>query len=147
VLNQGYAIKITREWNVPHSGVGYVTRFRVESDGHEGEACMSWAVGEVWRLCRGEQLLGEIHLQGGDFPWVHGTFQPRQAFAEVKPWFDEELALVESHRNAECDAVYHRITGSLSLVAPDGPVAEFLLHIRGDEAWFRWSDEPFDERQ
>ncbi|WP_280438275.1 ADP-ribosylation/crystallin J1 [Nocardia carnea] len=32
VLNEEYAIKIAREWNVPHSGVGYVTRFRVESD-------------------------------------------------------------------------------------------------------------------
>jgi hypothetical protein len=32
VLNEDYAIKIAREWNVPHSGVGYVTRFRVESD-------------------------------------------------------------------------------------------------------------------
>jgi hypothetical protein len=109
---------------------------------------MGWAVGETWRLCRGEELLGEIHLQDGDFPWVHGIFRPRPAFAEVKPWFDEELELVESDRNMKAwDAVYDRITNSLSLVAPDGPVAEFLLHIRGDEAWFRWSDEPFDDSQ
>ncbi|MFI5721048.1 ADP-ribosylation/crystallin J1 [Nocardia sp. NPDC051750] len=32
VLNEEYAIKIAREWNVPHSGVGYVTRFRVDSE-------------------------------------------------------------------------------------------------------------------
>ena len=32
VLNEEYAIKIAREWNVPHHGVGYVTRFRVESE-------------------------------------------------------------------------------------------------------------------
>ncbi|MCC5579248.1 hypothetical protein IMZ11_26830 [Microtetraspora sp. AC03309] len=32
VLNEEYAIKIARDWNVPHSGVGYVTRFQVESD-------------------------------------------------------------------------------------------------------------------
>ena len=32
VLNEEYAVKIAREWNVPHSGVGYVTRFRVESE-------------------------------------------------------------------------------------------------------------------
>lgn len=32
VLNEEYAIEIAREWNVPHSGVGYVTRFRVESE-------------------------------------------------------------------------------------------------------------------
>ncbi|WP_433223393.1 ADP-ribosylation/crystallin J1 [Microtetraspora malaysiensis] len=32
VLNEEYAIKIARDWNVPHSGVGYVTRFQVDSD-------------------------------------------------------------------------------------------------------------------
>jgi hypothetical protein len=29
VLNEEYATKITRDWNVCHSGVGAVTRFRV----------------------------------------------------------------------------------------------------------------------
>jgi hypothetical protein len=29
VLNEEYAAKIARDWNVPHSGAGYVTRFRV----------------------------------------------------------------------------------------------------------------------
>ncbi|MEU0118803.1 hypothetical protein ABZ137_35290 [Streptomyces bobili] len=32
VLNEDYAIRIARDWNVPASGVGYVTRFEVESD-------------------------------------------------------------------------------------------------------------------
>ncbi|MDG9677383.1 hypothetical protein [Micromonospora sp. DH14] len=32
VLNEDYAIKIARDWNVPASGVGYVTRFRVETE-------------------------------------------------------------------------------------------------------------------
>jgi hypothetical protein len=29
VLNQEYAAKIARDWNVKHSGAGYVTRFEV----------------------------------------------------------------------------------------------------------------------
>lgn len=29
VLNEDYAVRIARDWNVPASGVGYVTRFRV----------------------------------------------------------------------------------------------------------------------
>jgi len=29
VLNEDYATMIARDWNVKHSGVGYVTRFRV----------------------------------------------------------------------------------------------------------------------
>jgi hypothetical protein len=30
VLSEDYAIKIARDWNVPASGAGYVTRFRVK---------------------------------------------------------------------------------------------------------------------
>ena len=32
VLDEEYAIKIARDWNVPASGSGYVTRFQVRSD-------------------------------------------------------------------------------------------------------------------
>ncbi|MFD7735166.1 hypothetical protein ACFV6F_32895 [Kitasatospora phosalacinea] len=32
VLNEDYAIRIARDWNVPASGVGYVTRFEVETE-------------------------------------------------------------------------------------------------------------------
>ncbi|WP_380164844.1 ADP-ribosylation/crystallin J1 [Jannaschia sp. R86511] len=32
VLNEEYAIKIARDWNVPASGAGYVTRFDVRAD-------------------------------------------------------------------------------------------------------------------
>ncbi|MCW0218184.1 MAG: hypothetical protein OJI67_07660 [Prosthecobacter sp.] len=32
VMNEGYAIQIARDWNVPASGSGYVTRFEVETE-------------------------------------------------------------------------------------------------------------------
>ena len=32
VTTEDYAVKIARDWNVPSSGVGYVTRFRVRRD-------------------------------------------------------------------------------------------------------------------
>lgn len=32
VLNEDYAIRIARDWNVPASGVGHVTRFEIEAD-------------------------------------------------------------------------------------------------------------------
>lgn len=32
VLNQEYASKIARDWNVPASGSGFVTKFAVKSD-------------------------------------------------------------------------------------------------------------------
>lgn len=31
VLNEDYAVRIARDWNVPASGAGYVTRFEVDS--------------------------------------------------------------------------------------------------------------------
>lgn len=32
VLNEDYAIQIARDWNMPESGAGYVTRFEVDAD-------------------------------------------------------------------------------------------------------------------
>jgi hypothetical protein len=32
VLSEEYAVKIARDWNVPASGAGYVTRFKVRRD-------------------------------------------------------------------------------------------------------------------
>ena len=102
----------------------------------------------IWRLYRGKELLGLIHIDDADFPWLSGRFLPQPGFAEVKPLFDEEIALCEQEDlDVEAwEAAYERIReAGLVLVAPDGhPAAEFLLHIRGDEAWFRWSDEPFE---
>ncbi len=98
--------------------------------------------GEVWRLVRQEELLGEVVVDEADFPWLHGRFVPTPAFDEVKPWFDESLSLVEAEEFERFDEVYDRIAHTLSLVAPSGPVAEFLLHIEDGRAWFRWSDEP-----
>ncbi|ETK31621.1 hypothetical protein [Microbispora sp. ATCC PTA-5024] len=31
VLTEEYAVRIARDWNAPRSGVGYVTRFRVQA--------------------------------------------------------------------------------------------------------------------
>ncbi|MER5757821.1 hypothetical protein [Streptomyces sp. NPDC002082] len=101
--------------------------------------------GEVWRLMRQEDLLGEIMIDKADFPWLNGRFVPTQTFGEVKPWFDESLALMVAEEYQRFDDSYDRIAGALSLVAPAGPVAEFLLHISDSRAWFRWSDEPFED--
>ena len=32
VLNEAYAVQISRDWNVPYYGVGYVVRFAVDTD-------------------------------------------------------------------------------------------------------------------
>ncbi|MEV8100563.1 hypothetical protein [Kitasatospora sp. NPDC085879] len=101
--------------------------------------------GGVWRLTRGTELVGEIGIDEADFPWLAGTFRPGPAWAAVAPWFAETLALLETEEYDGFDEAYERVSAELTLSAPTGPVAEFLLHIDGDRAWFRWSDEPFDQ--
>lgn len=32
VLNEAYATQIARDWNVPESGAGFVTRFRIDAE-------------------------------------------------------------------------------------------------------------------
>lgn len=99
----------------------------------------------TWRLMRQDDLLGTIAITEADFPWLHGRFAPEPAFAEVKPWFDAVLALMEAEVYDErFDAAYELIPQALTLVSPRGPVADFLLHVDGEDAWFRWSDEPVD---
>jgi hypothetical protein len=51
VLNEDYAVRIARDWNVPHSGVGYVTRFEVRReflDGYEVHQVGGETILEYW---------------------------------------------------------------------------------------------------
>lgn len=50
----------------------------------------------VWRLMRQDELVGEIVVDGSDFPWLEGRFVPAPAFSEVKPLFDRVRALAEA---------------------------------------------------
>ncbi|MFD4393452.1 DUF4240 domain-containing protein [Kitasatospora sp. NPDC058478] len=101
--------------------------------------------GGVWRLVRGEELVGEIVVEETDFPWLHGRFVPGTAFPAVQPLFARSLALSEAEDWEAFDDAYDEITSTVSMLSPSGPVAEFLLHIQGDRAWFRWNDEPFED--
>ncbi|MGI5350514.1 hypothetical protein ACQEU8_20395 [Streptomyces sp. CA-250714] len=96
----------------------------------------------TWRVMRQDVLIGTITVEEADFPWLRGSFVPEPSFSQVKPWFDDALALMEADDFEGFEAAYDRIPRELTLVSPSGPVADFLLHIDGDEAWFRWSNEP-----
>jgi hypothetical protein len=51
VLNEDYAIRIARDWNVKASGVGYVTRFEVEKaflDRYEVQQAGGRTILEYW---------------------------------------------------------------------------------------------------
>ncbi|MFE0802133.1 hypothetical protein [Streptomyces sp. NPDC058812] len=112
--------------------------------------------GEVWHVRGAPDTgeggtgaeVGEILIDDADFPWLSGRFRAGPAFATVQDLFARELALAERDDEghwAQWEAVYAEIERRVRLVSPDGPVAEFLLHIRGERAWFRWSEEPFEQ--
>ncbi|QIJ66210.1 hypothetical protein [Streptomyces sp. JB150] len=109
--------------------------------------------GEIWQVRAGEGRIGEILIYDADFPWLSGAFTPGPAYDDtVRDLFARELELVERLAEQDEDAlvdawekVYDEIRRRVSLCSPDGPVPDFLLHIEGDRAWFRWSDEPFEE--
>ena len=45
-------------------------------------------------------------------------------------------------------AAYDRIRSSVTLQYPEGrPVPEFLLPVDGEDAWWRWTDEPFTKAE
>ena len=103
----------------------------------------------VWQLVRGDELLAELIVTGGDFPWLNAEVRPAPGFAEVRPLFDDELRRLEhvDDEPEQWEATYRRIREAVRLLAPDGrPVPEFLLHIEDAGAWWRSSDEPFPEQ-
>ena len=102
--------------------------------------------GDVWRLYAGDELIGDLVVTEAEFPWLYSRFVPHDGFARVRPLFDEEFRLLERDDDVDAwEAAYARIAEAVTLAAPDGRrVPQFLLHVDGDEAWWRWSDEPFD---
>ena len=96
------------------------------------------------QLKRGNALLGTLQVIDLDQPWFICEFVRASGFESVKPLFDEELALLEGSDNFDIDAwenAYSRIDDlGLQLVPTDGgtPIDEFVLHIDGQEARFRY---------
>ncbi|MFJ4466657.1 hypothetical protein ACIP2X_03965 [Streptomyces sp. NPDC089424] len=99
--------------------------------------------GESWYVSSAEGRVGEIAVDDSDFPWLAGRFVAGPAFTAVRDLFARELALAQRDGERhwqEWETVYDEIRRRVSLSSPDGPVADFLLHIEGDRAWFRWID-------
>ncbi|MBC8141478.1 MAG: hypothetical protein H7Y38_08565 [Armatimonadetes bacterium] len=103
-----------------------------------------------WRLVKGDLELATITPTDHDFPWIYGTVERTEHFALVADYFESDRRAMEDEPEVDyeaLDAAYEQMKADgVQLVAPEGvPVAEFLLHIVGDDAWFRYSDEPFDD--
>lgn len=68
--------------------------------------------GEVWRLIRQEELLGEIVIDEADCPWLSGRLVPTPTLGEAKSRFDDS---------------YDRIADTVLLVALSGSLVEGVL--------------------
>jgi hypothetical protein len=106
--------------------------------------------GAAWTLHRRDdgRLLADLVVTGGDFPWLNARVDPREAFEEVRPLFADEVRLLDGvDENVESwERAYEAVRSAVTLRYPDGrEVPEFLLHIDGNQAWWRWKDEPFDD--
>jgi hypothetical protein len=101
----------------------------------------------IWTLHRRGDgaALADLVVTGGDFPWLNARVDPRAGLAEFRPLFIEELMLLD---NIDVDVhswehAYAAVRNAVTLRYPDGrEVPEFLLHLDGDEAWWRWDDGP-----
>ena len=86
--------------------------------------------------------LGTITEQGNfDMFWAEETFTPAPAFASFQPLFDRERRLLEADRMEEWQEAWDEIEQhGLRLVPADGsePISEFLVHIDGRTAWWRY---------
>ncbi len=103
----------------------------------------------MWTLGDGRRVIAELVVDGADFPWLEASVIRLTGFQAVAPLFAAELALLEGLSDDDSTAwedAYGHVAAATTLTKPDGTqVPEFLIHIDGDRAWWRWSDEPFDE--
>lgn len=87
-------------------------------------------------------------VTGQDMPWLTARVVPLAGFDEIAPLFAEELRLCEELADVETPewtAAYERVRSETRLRDAEGQdVAEYLLHIDGSKASWRWHDEPFN---
>lgn len=100
-----------------------------------------------WELRRGDTLLGILRLKEIDQPFFHCEFQETEAFASVKPLFDQEWSLFRQLDSGDVASVqaWQAAVDALSTLGmtlvshEDGAILDdFLLRILPDRATFRY---------
>ncbi len=85
--------------------------------------------------------MGVIEITKVDQPWIYGTWTPTVAFCDYKKLFDRLLQAVETDNVDEVNVIQEQIDAldlRLVDVATKGKLSEFMLHVKDDEAWFRY---------
>lgn len=93
-------------------------------------------------------VVAGLIVTGGDFPWLHARVDAREGFAGLRPLFAEQLRQLDRIDDdaGGWEKAYGAVRNAVTLHDPQGrAVAEFLLHVDGDGAWWRWADQPFGE--
>ena len=93
-----------------------------------------------WNLVKDGVRLGSLTHTRSDQPFHYYYFEPTQAFAEIAPLFVRELRSLNGDDADQWVRDYDRIERlQLALVAPDGSaqIDQFILHVSGNELWFR----------
>ncbi|SNY55050.1 hypothetical protein [Paractinoplanes atraurantiacus] len=101
----------------------------------------------VWQLRRRDdgRVLADLVVTGADFPWLYARVDERAGLDEVRPFFAEELRLLErlDEDVGAWERAHDGVAAAVALRSPDDvDVPEFLIHLDGDEAWWRWSGGP-----
>lgn len=103
---------------------------------------------DAWTLRAGGEEVAKLVVTDGDFPWLNARVEAGPGFEPLREIFETDLEALNAP-DIDVGAMNHaydRIREAVTLHYPDGNrVPEFLLHIDGDAAWWRWSDEPFDD--
>jgi hypothetical protein len=100
--------------------------------------------GDTWRLYAGDEHVADLVVSGFDFPWLEADVVSQPGLDRFRSLFDDEVRYLdeagdEEGRWAQTQSAIRR---SLRMTFPDGrDVPEWLLHIDGDEAWWRFADD------
>jgi hypothetical protein len=78
--------------------------------------------GPTWQLVRGDELLAELVMTGGDFAWLNAEVWPVAGFAEIRPLCDDELRQLDLFDDypEPWESAYRGIREAVPLLAPDG---------------------------
>ena len=98
-------------------------------------------VGETWRLYAGDEHVADLVVSGFDFPWLEADVVAQPGLERFRSLFGDEVRHLDEAGDAEGRWVQAQetIRRSLRMTFPDGrEVPEWLLHIDGDEAWWRF---------
>jgi hypothetical protein len=102
---------------------------------------------KVWKLYAGDELVADLVVTGLDDPWLLARVEPGPAHERYRPLFAADLTDAadddedEEDDDEPVDPRFAEMRRALRLCNPKGKaVTAFLLHVDGDEAWWRWVD-------